>query len=253
MYVHFMNCLGYLVMAGGAGGALWSVKGGNYSVCEKLLENAEVNIHFNKNVKSIQKKLNAGGKPAYFIETEDGVVEERTYDSVIVAAPLEVPSCYFNCNECSDWPNQMTLGRYQQRFATFIQAYRNIKHFGAKSKDELPDAICTTETIKFSMLLSLKNTMGEEINPPIYRIYSREQLSSETIKTLFEISGETKVKDYSWLACPQYVAPERFTPFKLDDGVFYVNSIERVAAGMEMSAIGGRNAALLAKNYLISM
>lgn len=248
-----MNFLGYLAMAGGAGGAIWSVEGGNYSVCEKLLENAEVNVHFNKNVKSIQKKVHAGGKPAYLIKTDDAADAERAYDSVIVAAPLEVPSCYFNCNECSDWPNPATLGRYQQRFATFIQAYRNIKNFGAKSKDELPDAICTTEAMKFSMLLSLKNTMGEEINPPIYRVYSRERLSSETIKTLLEISGETKVIDYSWLACPQYVAPERFTPFKLDDGVFFVNSIERVATGMEMSAIGGRNAALLTKSYLISM
>ena len=38
----------------------------------------------------------------------------------------------------------------------------------------------------------------------------------------------------------------------LDEGVFYVNAIERVASAMEMSCLGGRNAALLVKDYLQS-
>ena len=242
-------------MAGGTEGALWSVKGGNYLVCEKLLENAKVNIYFNKKVKNIQKKLNVNDKPYYFIETDAGGNSEIAYDAVIVAAPLEVPNCYFNCNECSDWPKQATLGRYQQTIATFIQAYCNYKYFGFKNKNELPDAIFTTETqaVKFSTIGGNRNTKGELISPPVYKVFSREQLDNETIKTLFEISGETKVKAYSWLAYPHYVPPEKFSSFKLDDGVFYVNSIERAASAMEMSAVGGRNAALLTKNFLLSI
>jgi len=39
-----------------------------------------------------------------------------------------------------------------------------------------------------------------------------------------------------------------FNNFKLHDALYYVNAIEWVASAMEMSAVGGRNVAILAYN-----
>ena len=42
----------------------------------------------------------------------------------------------------------------------------------------------------------------------------------------------------------------RHMTFILDDGVFYVNAVEKAASAMEMSAIGAKNCAILAYEYL---
>ena len=55
---------------------------------------------------------------------------------------------------------------------------------------------------------------------------------------------------YDWLGFPQHIPPYEAPPFILDDGVFHINAIEMAASTMEMTAIGAKNAALLARNYL---
>ncbi len=55
-----------------------------------------------------------------------------------------------------------------------------------------------------------------------------------------------------WLAYPVYNPPEECPSFVLDSGMFYINGIEKAASAMEMSAIGGKNVALLARNYLMN-
>jgi len=52
------------------------------------------------------------------------------------------------------------------------------------------------------------------------------------------------------MAYPEYVTPESFSSFVLDEGLFYVNCIEHVASAMEMSCIGAKNVSLLATDYL---
>lgn len=51
-----------------------------------------------------------------------------------------------------------------------------------------------------------------------------------------------------WKAYPHYSSSSRHDKFKLDDALYYVNAIEWAASAMEMSAIGGRNVAILAYN-----
>ena len=83
------------------------------------------------------------------------------------------------------------------------------------------------------------------------KVFSREPLTSDTINKLF-ITG-TSAPEYTsvpWSAYPRYTPPEKFLPFQVDDGVFYVNAVERASSAMEMISIGGRNAALLGHQYL---
>ena len=241
-------------MAGAQGGELWAVKYGNFQVCEKLLKKAGVRVFLNQHIRSIKKDVNEE-KVVYYLHSFGDENSELPYDAVIVAAPIEVPKCYIECNKCSDWPNLATLGRYQQTVASFIQGHINFKHFGLENEEDLPTVLFTTEnaSLPFSTIGEQITTAGEKIEPPIYKVFSREVLLDDTVKELFDVKNKKFHPErvhVSWLAYPKYDPPEKFLPFTLDEGVFYVNAIERAASAMEMSAIGGRNTALLTSQYL---
>ena len=132
----------------------------------------------------------------------------------------------------------------------FKRADINMTHFNINDKEHAPTDIFTTETPVnlFSSIGKQYNVMGEDVKPNIYKVFSRTPLDDSTLKKLFQLHPKHH-KSITWLAYPHYSPPENFSPFVLDDGVFYVNAIERAASAMEMSAIGGRNAALLTKKY----
>ncbi len=80
-----------------------------------------------------------------------------------------------------------------------------------------------------------------------------DQLTDAQVKELFGEDAEV-VKVHPWTsgAYPAYQKQVGADgPFVLNqDGLFYTSSIERVASAMEMSAIAGKNAALLATRYI---
>lgn len=73
--------------------------------------------------------------------------------------------------------------------------------------------------------------------------------SDDTLAAIFG-ANHTKVSQQGWMAYPRFSAPERFAPFRLLPGLCYVNAIENAASAMEMSAIAGRNCALMAAQHL---
>lgn len=52
----------------------------------------------------------------------------------------------------------------------------------------------------------------------------------------------------SWKAYPEYTPNMELPSFVLHDRLYYINAVEAAASAMEMSAIGGRNVAILAYN-----
>ena len=84
----------------------------------------------------------------------------------------------------------------------------------------------------------------------VWKVFSARPLTEEEKDKMFTTRGKEEVI-VDWLAYPAYNPPEEFPPFILDDGVFYINGIEKAASAMEMSAIGAKNVALLARAYLL--
>ena len=261
---------GYVSMAGAQGGSLFSVEGGNDKVPKKLLETSNVTVFLKRHITSILKETREG-KVVYFLHEKDdnihkemqdgktvlilGDKEDKPYDVVIVAVPLEDPNSYIECSKCKEWPEKSTMGKYQQTIATFVQSDINFAYFGFGGKEGSISDIFTTENemIPFSSIGRQVDVTGIEVKPYIYKIFSRTKLKDHTMKELFKINStiEHYRKTITWLAYPHYTPPEKFSPFLLDDGLFYVNAIERAASAMEMSSIGGRNAALLTRDYLL--
>ena len=75
--------------------------------------------------------------------------------------------------------------------------------------------------------------------------------ASDKAKLFRSIESKT-VKE--WYAYPHYDPPEQFPLFLLDNGgLFYINSIEKAASALEMSAIRAENIALLTKEYILQL
>ena len=247
-------------MTGSEEGHLWSVKNGNHQVPEILIKSACANLNLNTCIKSVTKTLNLDGRPVFTLQTDsslDSRVEdcEKTYDAVIVAVPLDVPSCYINFDSCQKWPQQKQLGKYQQTITTLVQGDIRMEYFNSPSGAGELSAILTTEDSKmfFSSIGSVRDIEGNKTNPTTYKIFSREHPSEKDIHALFEIDSsntDSLVKSVAWLAYPKYEPPEQFLPFHIEDGVFYVNAMERAASDMEMCALAGRNVALLTAQYI---
>lgn len=60
------------------------------------------------------------------------------------------------------------------------------------------------------------------------------------------LSQVNEVKEISWKSYPEYSTQNREGNFILHDALYHVNTIEWVASAMEMSALSGRNVAILA-------
>ena len=229
---------------------LWSVEGGNWKVCKGLLEKSKAIVNKNTQViEIIKKKLDEQQNALYFIRTVKSLVS-TPFDVVIVATPLEVRQNFIGCDGCSRWPYQQELGEFHQTVATLQKAKLNTSTF---KFSKLPETVGTMEKseICFSSLRQQTSVLEEKVDDKegqVWRVASMEPLSKECREKMFSQSQDPK--QIIWLAYPHYTPPEKFLPFLLDEGIFYVNAIERAASAMEMSALSGRNAAMLTGRFL---
>ncbi len=211
-------------------------------------------MKLNSKVHAIKKKSTEGKGVKYSLDV-NGQASGFIYDIVVVAVPLEIKSSFIPCDSCKNWPKFEELGHYQQTVATFVKGELNHTAFGFAKASEVPDEIFTVENPKLSfssigLQRNVENMKAPKGQKSVYKVFSREVLTNEQLNHFFtEREKEARI---TWLAYPHYAPPENFTSFRLDDGVFYANAIERAASAMEMGAIGGRNAALLALKSLQS-
>ena len=246
--------LGFLIAAGGKG-YLWNFKGGNSKVCTKVFEMSDAKVHYNSKVSRIEKSTEHNKTVYHLYGNNIGEeVSINGYDVVVVSAPIEVPSAYIEYESCPNWPKPKELGCYQKRVANFIQGEVKPEAFGSTDDPaKLPGLILTTKCDgnNFDTIIHQYNLEGEPTAPKVHLVFTQEPFTPTNAAKLFNFSFAS-ITSVSWLACPRYVPQEKFIPFRLDSGVFYLSPMERVKAGMEMAAISGCNAALLIDKYLKS-
>ena len=83
----------------------------------------------------------------------------------------------------------------------------------------------------------------------VWKLFSTRPLTQDELDRVF-LKQEGEAVAIDWRAYPEYNPPEKFPGFVLDEGVFYINAIEKSASAMEMSAVGAMNCSLLAWKYL---
>jgi len=247
--------VGTVALAGAESG-LWSVKGGNKLVPQLLIQKANVNT-----ISALVEKITLKGdtfnikydssngqelkNQESFNESDAKEVEEATYDLVIIATPL--------INELSDIkfegfpkPIRNFDGNYHHTVCTLVRGDINATSLHMTVK--LDAVLTTNETALFNSLSKIYPVDSEQQpHDPVWKIFSQKPLTNEELDSMFLKRIETHVTD--WLAYPHYTPPDTLGSFILHPGLYYTSSIEWAASAMEMSAIAGRNAAILAYNH----
>lgn len=240
--------VGFVSLAG-AGANLWSVKGGNKLVPENLIrQNNRVNIIQSqvekirlilKNQDSIEYEL------SYRKEDDPNIITD-VYDIVIIARPLT--NDQETSIEFEEFPEEAIFtvpGKYQTTIATFVEGKLNPLHFGLESEIDCILSCNPNKTIVSSIgKVNSVNDNGKKGSSDVWKIFTRESMNPKFINKILSKVGQ--VDKIVWKAYPHYSTENRLDKFKLHKGLYHVNAIEWAASAMEMSAIGGRNVAILA-------
>ncbi|XP_044577912.1 prenylcysteine oxidase-like [Cotesia glomerata] len=234
------------VSVAGAGSSLWSVKGGNKKVPENLIKkNKKIKV-----IPAIVNKINYApkddGSPEYHVFYNTGKFEDtwKTYDVVIIATPLtHDQKMSINFAGFPENVNFKFAGDYQTTYATFVKGKINPSYF---KLEESIDAILSCDPNKTILSSIGRLTTVEGNNSDVWKIFSRKPVEKNLINKVFLEVNE--IKEIKWKAYPKYSTMESSNNFKLFDSLYHVNAIEWAASAMEMSAIGGRNIAILVHN-----
>lgn len=248
-------------LAGMDDSKLYSVVGGNYRIAEHALNESNATLIMD-DVVSVMKNHDSSVK--YTITMRDGKVKDG-YDVVIVANPLNLSSIKYE-NFSNVVYTAAATTPYQRTVATFCNGEINTEVFGDSSLENFPQVILTTEMksppFKFSSVAveipsEVEQNEAKKYAVPlqeepkrVWKVFSPQSLTLDQCQCLFSKLDVDAIVEYDWMAYPQYHPPDHAPSFILDDGVFYINAIEMASSAMEMSAIGAKNAALLARDYL---
>ncbi|XP_066597597.1 prenylcysteine oxidase 1-like [Prorops nasuta] len=233
------------VAIAGADTGLWSVKGGNKKVTEHLLyKNKKVNIipATVKEIHYLSSDANSFMYELQYINSDSENIMHNAYDIVIIASPLT--KNYENHIKFKGFTNDIEIqGDYQTTVTTLVKGKLNPAYFGL-NKDIDGILSCNPEKTGINSIGIINPADGTKSNSTVWKIFSRKSLDLNNIQMMFLTVDE--VKEKVWKAYPLYGTSIRNDKFRLHKNLYHLNAIEWAASAMEMSAIGGRNVAILA-------
>jgi prenylcysteine oxidase/farnesylcysteine lyase len=237
-----MNGLATSIALAGAGlaGTLFSVGGGNRLVCEGLVRDAGATMQAGTEVTGAAK---VGGQ--FEVQLSGG--GSASHDAVVLATPAG-PST-LTWSGVAPPESVMHSRPFQVTWATFIKGTPRAEYFGLASVEDLPDAVLTVEddAIPFNSL-GLVATASD--GSRIYKLFSRDRVPESLLDDLF--SSRDAVEEIRWEAYPVLRPIRDLPPFRLADGLYWVNAMELAVSTMETEAVAARNVANLVAAQLAS-
>jgi prenylcysteine oxidase/farnesylcysteine lyase len=237
-----MNALATSIALAGAGlaGKLFSVSGGNHRVCEGLLRESGATLLEGTEVARISRE-----GATFSIGLSDG--RTFSHDIVVLATPGGV-SALEPCGLAL--PESTRRSRpFQTTWATFVKGTPQAAYFGLARAEDLPDSVLTLEddAIPFS---SLGLVGAAPDGAQIYKLFSREPLAESLLDEVF--SSFDAVEQVRWQAYPVLRPSRDLPPFRLAEGLYWVNAMEFAVSTMETEAVAARNVANLVAQQLAS-
>uniref|UniRef100_H0WQN5 Prenylcysteine oxidase 1 n=1 Tax=Otolemur garnettii TaxID=30611 RepID=H0WQN5_OTOGA len=261
LFIYFLQTLLVSLLTGAVSlsasdSGLWAVEGGNKLVCSGLLQASKSNL-ISGSVMYIEEKTRTKqkGNPTKMYEV---VYQTRSethsdfYDIVLVATPLNRKMSNITFLNF-DPPIQEFHQYYEHIVATLVKGELNSSLFSSRALDNfgLSTILTTDNSDLFINSLGIMSSIRQTESPQpstdgtyVWKMFSPETLTKAQILKLF-LSYDYAVKK-PWLAYPHYEPPQKCPSIILHDRLYYTSGIECAASAMEMSAIAGYNAALLA-------
>ncbi|KAK7484778.1 hypothetical protein BaRGS_00023952 [Batillaria attramentaria] len=254
--------VGAVCMAGVEHG-LWSIKGGNKQVPERLLKASKANFIPGKVTHVFLVKSDAG-TVSYEVQYEKTSAQQgaedktgsREYDLVIIASPLKGGSKLQIKFE--EFPSTMKVPDipFHNLEAMFVHGRPNITTFRVERLEDFPGDVATTDQSVFFNKIGeqfpvtqkdhLKGKPDDVEGYSIWKTFLNKVPSEMQVTSLFDSRKDLRL--VNWLAYPEYRPTKELPTFVLYDRLYYLNAIEAAASAMEMSVVGARNVALLAYN-----
>jgi len=241
-----------------------SVRGGNYQLVEALLKAAGAKVSLSTNVSQIVQRRAArgdGATPRFEVRTATvppaataaaGCGDGAEFDAVVIAAPLERTGITL-VNVSAPAGAAIDRG-FTQWHVTLVQAadlnvdqFRPAKGWACGGDCYvLTTASGTTAATPYVCLQPLgKHGQG---TGRVFLVYSDGPIDAATRARLFVNATDQLEQHWPYTfaqLAPITDAPAQTQPVVLADGLYNANALEQIASAMEISAIGGRNAALL--------
>jgi prenylcysteine oxidase / farnesylcysteine lyase len=207
---------------------------------KNLAKNSSAEIHLNTTIVSIQKDtigIILGSKTC-----EDCDVEYQVFDKVVLATSIELSNIEFIG---FDFKVNHQL-KFRQTHVTIIKGELKAELFGLDPTYPHEIIYNENENPDFLSIQVLKIVNGSRY----YKIFSATERNDNFIEKYFR-NIDWKFK-HSFLAYPMLTTMKenQIQPAKLDDNLYYVNSMESVISTMETEMISSKNVAMiLAKDW----
>lgn len=221
-----------------------SIENGSNQIVLKLLERLESNQNFkffkDHKITEIHKEDNK-----LKIKTDNGVIQE--YDIIIIATPL------YNKNIIKfigDFKFEDESKLYYSPISSevaYIKGKVNNKYFNLNENDMLPESLISISTEESGIYnidhvtKDIYKIRGSDILPQLQKIF----VSYEIIKF--------KRWDFNSPNFRTYKDLNELPDLILDDHLFYMNSIESIADGIELSLISAHNIINMIENNMKKM
>lgn len=233
-----------LAGAGLAGGHLFAVEGGNWTLFQRALEKMGVDARFETKVTHVDVLEGKGPLPRFSV-TADGVAEE--YDAVVIAAPPALSGI-----SVTKGGAELPIARnpYQPVHTTIVVGDLDPTYFGRAADATLPSTVFVADSTNAPFKSVGVTGYSSVYHRRMYKIFSAEHRMTEAeLAAIF--TDVEDVYEHVWAgAYPVLNTNVQHVPFELQPGLYFANAFETAAGSIEVEAVGGINAAHLAGDYL---
>jgi hypothetical protein len=251
-----MNALASLVGlagAGLAGGHLFVIEGGNWTLYDRMLAKANIAVKTRTRVEKVVFSKAATASPpegsghgAFELITNTG--ERACFDAVILAAPPALADLTF---EADGQPFAVAAHPYQEVQTTLVVGELCPEYFGQKPGAHMPSTIFTASSAPAPFKSIGTTGFSPEYNSRIYKIFSADHVMTQSeLDAIFSTIHKTYV--HVWRGAYPVLTPGiEHLPFELAPGLYFANALETIAGSIEVETVGGANAANLCAEYLL--
>lgn len=233
-----------LAGAGLAGGHLFAVEGGNWTLFQRALEKMGVDARFGAKVTRVNILEREGSLPRFSV-TANGIAEE--YDTVIIAAPPALSGISVTRDDA-----ELPIARnpYQPVHTTIVVGDLDPSYFGCTAGAKLPSTIFVADSANAPFKSVGVTGYSSAHHRRMYKIFSAEHRMTEAeLSAIF--TDVVDAHEHVWAgAYPVLGTNVQHVPFELQPGLYFANAFETAAGSIEVEAVGGVNAANLAGDYL---
>eukprot|EP01080_Neovahlkampfia_damariscottae_P008818 gene8818-768_t len=203
---------------------------------KNLAKNSTAEISLNTVVKTIKKDKN--GIIVESKSCEECKIKSETFDKIVLASPLELSNIEFIG---FDFKVKHKL-EFRQTHVTFVKGYLKEELFGLDSSINFHDVLFNENGNPDYISFSVEEVYDDH---NLYKVFSTSERSDEFINHYFtKVSWKFKHWFYAYPMLKP-ISKDEIQPSKLDENLYYINSMEAVVSTMETEMLSSKNIALL--------